>query len=76
MIQECYLRVMALGEKVDPPMPITALGNSRNSPEGNWVGYMNWGLQVFYYFFSCQVYFLGSFTIISINIIIPVCFLQ
>ncbi|WP_321290259.1 O-antigen polymerase [uncultured Sunxiuqinia sp.] len=45
-----YLRVMALGQKVTPPMPVSQLGSS-SWPEWNWVGYMNWGLPGFILFF-------------------------
>lgn len=55
-----YLRMMALNQKVDPPMPISELGNS-SWPEGNWVGYMNYGLLGFLFFFYFSGLLFGKF---------------
>lgn len=55
-----YLRSMALGNIVEPPMPISSLENS-SWPEGNWVGYMNWGFPGFIVFFYLSGLLFGKF---------------
>lgn len=55
-----YLRVMALGQRVDPPMPVKQLGTS-SWPEANWVGYMNWGFPGFIFFFFLSGLLFGKF---------------
>lgn len=42
-----YLRGIALGNKVEPPLPVAQLPNS-SWPEGNWAGYMNFGILGFF----------------------------
>jgi hypothetical protein len=55
-----YLRMMALGYTVDPPQPITELSSS-SWPEGNWAGYMNWGLPGYVFFFFMSGFLYGRF---------------
>ncbi|MDO9005988.1 MAG: hypothetical protein Q7V20_21295 [Aquabacterium sp.] len=55
-----YLRVMALGDRVSPPQPVSTLGSS-GWPEGNWAGYMNWGFPGFFFLFYVSGYLLGGF---------------
>lgn len=38
-----YLRSIALGRQITPPLPVNYL-NSSSWPEHNWVGYMNFGI--------------------------------
>jgi len=53
-----YLRVMADGIRVDPPMPVYELDTS-SWPEGNWAGYMNWGILGLLLLFGTSGFFLG-----------------
>lgn len=55
-----YLRALSLGKRVEPPMPISSLKNN-SWPEGNWVGYMNFGFLGFIIFFYLSGLFYGKF---------------
>lgn len=55
-----YLRVIALGYRVEPPEPIYKLEKS-SWPEQNWVGYMNFGLIGFLIFFYMAGLLYGKF---------------
>ncbi|WP_299051363.1 O-antigen polysaccharide polymerase Wzy [uncultured Polaribacter sp.] len=45
-----YLRAMAVGDVIEPPLPVYKLRTS-SWPEHNWVGYMNYGFIGFIIFF-------------------------
>lgn len=55
-----YLRYMALGYDVTPPVPVRDLAGS-GWPEGNWAGYMNFGVTGFVVWFFVSGYMMGSF---------------
>jgi oligosaccharide repeat unit polymerase len=55
-----YLRAMALGYKVEPPQPVSKLESS-SWPEGNWVGYMNWGIPGFLIVFYFSGLLMGKY---------------
>lgn len=54
-----YLRAMAVGDIVVPPMPVYKLRTS-SWPEHNWVGYMNFGLIGFLIFYFLSGLLLGK----------------
>ncbi|WP_299666351.1 O-antigen polymerase [uncultured Polaribacter sp.] len=55
-----YLRAMALGDVLEPPLPVHRLRGS-SWPEHNWVGYMNFGIFGFIIFYYISGLLFGKF---------------
>lgn len=54
-----YLRSMALGRKINPPMPVNSL-NGSGWPEDNWAGYMNFGVIGYIFLMGLSGWVYGS----------------